>query len=448
MTITAPDLTSHQERPDDGFSLLADPWTDEWSLPTKNELVAVGWPGARPDQPDDSAILELAPDPVGDEPILEPVADMPVADQLEQPARDVLTEPATYEPGPRREEPSPPIPLRPIETAPTPQIADPGVLAEPATPELDPPAEEPSPLIPLHSVAGTPQIADPDVATEPATLVPDEPGDEPSPPIAVHSVEAAPTPQIADPDLLTEPATPQSDGSPDEPESVIDFAEPKQKRSRRPKRTRQGRNRTPKWIRRHLNSRRRFRLVIATVATAYWYFAVATLAITVLVPLAAGWTTATVMSNSMGPIVSAGDVVAFSAYDGSQLEQGTIILFDDPTRENSSLMHRVVELNPDGTYKTKGDANQGSDSTHVPVASIVGMARMISPYGGLPHFWLNTGQYVWLAGWILLTAAAAMLKSPGRDPEEPFAQPVPEGETPPVRQRPIRRASTYLASEA
>ncbi len=410
MTITAPDLTSHQERLDDGFSLLADPWTDEWSLPTKKELVSVGWPGARPDQPDDSAILELAPDPVGDEPILEPVADMPVAG-LDQPSSDVLTEPAT---------------------------------------ELDPPAAEPSPPIPFHSVetAPTPQIADPDVLTEPATPGPDKPAAEPSPPIPLHPVEAAPTPQIADPDLLTEPATPEADGSPEEPESVIDLAEPKQKRSRRPKRTRARRNRTPKWIRRHLNSRRRLRLVIATVATAYWYFAVATLAITVLVPLAAGWTTSTVMSNSMGPTVSAGDVVAFSAYDGSPLAQGTIILFDDPTRENSSLMHRVVGLNPNGTYETKGDANQGSDSTQVPVESIVAVARMISPYGGLPHFWLNTGQYVWLAGWILLTAAAAMLMSPGRDPEEPFAQPAPEAETPPAQQRPIRRASTYLASEA
>ncbi|MCH8992736.1 MAG: signal peptidase I [Acidobacteria bacterium] len=410
MTITTPDLTSDQERPDDGLSLLADPWTDEWALPTKTELVAVGWPGARPGQSDGSGILELVPDPVDAEQILDPVADMPVAERLDEPSGDVLTEPATYEPGPLGEEPSPPIPLR--------------------------------------SVAGTPQIADRDVLTEPTTSEHDQSTEEPLPPDPLHPVETTSTPQIADPGVLTEPATPEADGSPDELESVIDFTEPKQKRSRQPKRTRARRNRTPKWIRRHLNSRRRLRLVIATVATAYWYFAVATLAITVLVPLAAGWTTSTVMSNSMGPTVAAGDVVAFSAYDGSQLAQGTIILFDDPTRENSSLMHRVVALNPDGTYETKGDANQGSDSTQVPVESIVGMARMISPYGGLPHFWLNTGQYVWLAGWILLTAAAAMLMSPGRDPEEPSAQPVPEGETPPVRQRPIRRASTYGASEA
>jgi len=414
MTITAPDLTSDQERPDDGSSLAADPWTDGWAIPTKKELAEVGWPGARPGQPDDSAILELVPDPVDDELILEPIADMPTGGQLDEPAGDVLTEPATYEPGPLAEERSQPTPFLPLATAPTPQIADPGVLAEPAPPESDETTQEPS---------------------QPSPFLP---------------IETAPTPQIADPGVSTEPVTPELDGSPDEPEPVVDLTEPKQKRSRRPKRTRSHvrKSRTPKWIRRHLNSRRRLRLAIATVSTAYWYFAVASLVITVLVPLAAGWSTMTVMSNSMGPTVAAGDVVAFSAYDGSPLSQDTIILFDDPTRENSSLTHRVVGLNSDGTYETKGDANQGSDSTRVPVESIVGVARMVSPYSGLPYFWLKTGQYMWLAGWILFTAAAAMLMSPGRDPEEPSAEPVPEGETQPARKRTIRRASTYVASEA
>ncbi len=374
MTITAPDLTSDQERPDDGSSLLADPWTDGWALPTNKELEAVGWPGARPGQPDDSAILELVPDPVEDEQILDPVADMPVAG-LDQPSGDVLTEPATYEPGEPAAELSPPIPLRSL--AGTPQIADPGALTDPTAPETDEPAEQPEP--------------------------------------------------------------------------VIDLTEPTPKKSRRPKRIRSRvrMSRTPKWIRRHLNSRRRLRLVIATVATAYWYFAVATLAITLLVPLAAGWTTSTVMSNSMEPTVSAGDVVAFAEYDGALLGQGTIILFTDPVREDSTLTHRVVGLNPDGTYETKGDANQGSDSTQVPTESIRGVARMVSPYGGLPYYWLATGQYLWLATWILVTAAAAMLMSPGRDPdEEASAQPVPEGETETDRPRPIRPPSTYLKSRA
>ncbi len=374
MTITAPDLSSDQGRPDDGSSLLADPWTDGWALPTTQELKAVGWPGARPEQLDSSAPLELVPDSVEDEQILDPIADMPVAEQVEQSSGDVLTESAASHP--------------------------------------DEPVDDPTRPIPLRSVATTPQIADPDILTESATPEPEEPAED--------------------------------------PEAVIDLTEPEPRRSRKPKRTRSHllRNRTPKWIRRHLNSRRRLKLVVATVATAYWYFAVATLAITLLVPLAAGWTTSTVMSNSMGPTISAGDVVAFAEYDGALLDQGTIILFTDPVREDSTLTHRVVGLNPDGTYETKGDANQGADSTRVPAESITGVARMVSPYGGLPYYWLATGQYVWLAAWILFTAAAAMLMAPGREPEDPGTQPVAEIEADPARERKVRPASTYLKSRA
>ena len=374
MTITAPDLSSDQGRPDDGSSLLADPWTDGWALPTTQELKAVGWPGARPGQLDSSAPLELVPDSVEDEQIIDPIADMPVARQVEQSSGDVLTKSAAS--------------------------------------HLDEPADDPTQPIPLRSVATTPQIADPDILTESATSEPDEPAED--------------------------------------PEAVIDLTEPKQPRSRRPRWTRPHllRNRTPKWIRRHLNSRRRLKLVVATVATAYWYFAVATLAITLLVPLAAGWTTSTVMSNSMGPTISAGDVVAFAEYDGALLDQGTIILFTDPVREDSTLTHRVVGLNPDGTYETKGDANQGADSTHVQTESIIGVARMVSPYGGLPYYWLATGQYVWLAAWILFTAAAAILMAPSREPDDPGTQPVAEIEADPAGERKVRPASTYLKSRA
>jgi hypothetical protein len=47
MTITKP-VVEERGWSDDGPSLLADPWSDDWTLPTAEELKAVGWPGARP----------------------------------------------------------------------------------------------------------------------------------------------------------------------------------------------------------------------------------------------------------------------------------------------------------------------------------------------------------------------------------------------------------------
>jgi hypothetical protein len=47
MTITAPTLIE-PESSDNAAPLPADPWSDNWTFPTAEELKAVGWPGARP----------------------------------------------------------------------------------------------------------------------------------------------------------------------------------------------------------------------------------------------------------------------------------------------------------------------------------------------------------------------------------------------------------------
>ncbi|MEE9297819.1 MAG: signal peptidase I [Acidimicrobiia bacterium] len=258
------------------------------------------------------------------------------------------------------------------------------------------------------------------------------PGARPPPPASSDRLEAVPdlvaAEQVVEPiadmpadeplgqpagGVLTKPG--KLDGAADEPEGVIDLTEPEHRRSR-----------TPKWARQHLHSLRRLRLAVVTLATAYWYFALATLAIAVAVPLAAGWSTTTVMSDSMEPTISAGDVLAFADYDGSLLDVGTIIQFDDQIREDSTVTHRIVGVNADGTYQTKGDANRGSDSTQVPTGLIIGVGRMVSPYAGLPHYWLVTGQYVWLAAWILLTAAAATFMAVNRASGNERARPVPK----------------------
>lgn len=279
MTITAPDLHSEQGGPDNGSSLSADPWTEDWALPSAQELKAVGWPGARP-----SLVVDFRDESAAE--------------------------------------------------------ASPQVLR--LLPDADVPGKE---------SAETPEPED---------------------------AEA----ELAD---------------------VVDLAEADQ--SYLPKRRR---------VRRHRRSRRGLRLTVAMVATAYWYFALATLVIALVVPLVAGWNSTTVMSNSMAPTLSQGDVVAYSEPDGSLLDVGTIIQFDDPIREGSTITHRIVGVNSDGTYQTKGDANRGPDSTRVPIESVTGVGRMVSPYAGLPHFWLATGQYVWLVAWILLTAAAAVAMTLGK----------------------------------
>ena len=174
----------------------------------------------------------------------------------------------------------------------------------------------------------------------------------------------------------------------------------------------------------------RIRLVVMTLATAYWFYAATTLALAVAVPIVTGWDATTIMSNSMAPTVSQGDVVAFEEHDGSLLGVGTIVKFEDPVREGATLTHRIVAVDPEGVYETKGDANSGPDSTLIRADSVIGVARMVIPYAGLPHFWMETDQHVWLVGWILITAAAATVMTPHRHRRERLSGSVPAEVTP------------------
>ncbi len=149
-----------------------------------------------------------------------------------------------------------------------------------------------------------------------------------------------------------------------------------------------------------------FLSAVLITATAYWYYVLATLVIAVAVPIAAGWESTTVISGSMEPQISAGDVVAFSDYDDEPLGINTIILFEDPARPGATVTHRIVDVNQDGTYRTKGDANATADSTPVPPEAILGVATLLSPKAGLPQLWFATSQYPWLAAWIVITAGA------------------------------------------
>ncbi len=309
MTITAP-AVEEQGRPDNGSSLLADPWSDEWALPTADDLKAIGWPGARP-----GLVVDV------------------------------------------REVESPP------------------------------------------KLTVVPDI-EPSTGDDPESLPQSEAQDSPA--------------NWTDDDVITEPDRPG-----------------KQQR-----------------VRKHRRGLHGLRIGAALSASTYWYFVAATLAIALIVPFANGWHSTTVMSNSMAPALSERDVVAFAQYDGSLLDIGTIVQFEDAVREDSTITHRIIGLNPDGTYETKGDANQGADSVKVATSSITGVVYMVSPYAGLPHFWLATGRYLPLVAWILATIAAAAVMTPKFEGVGQNARSVPKVKKWLARLRPIRRSTASRQSEA
>lgn len=100
-----------------------------------------------------------------------------------------------------------------------------------------------------------------------------------------------------------------------------------------------------------------------------------------LLPLAWGWTPAVVRSGSMAPALRPGDLVFYQP--GGAARPGRIILADDPNRPGQLLSHRVVDVRPDGSLITRGDANPSPDGSPVAPDAVHGQGRLVVPYIGL-----------------------------------------------------------------
>lgn len=128
------------------------------------------------------------------------------------------------------------------------------------------------------------------------------------------------------------------------------------------------------------------------LAKAAGYFLLSYLAATlawILIPaMALGWTPLVVTSGSMAPAINRGDVVLIEP--GVAPIPGNVVAFMGT--EGSPVLHRLDRINDDGTFTTKGDANERPDST--PIADVNGVGRLLVPAFGLIKLWLPEGGIV------------------------------------------------------
>jgi signal peptidase I len=96
-----------------------------------------------------------------------------------------------------------------------------------------------------------------------------------------------------------------------------------------------------------------------------------------------------VESNSMLPTFAQGDILILHGVPSQQISVGDIIVFS-PGPQQTPVVHRVVEINPDGTFQTKGDNNNGqlSFEKSIGVSQVHGVVILIIPYLG----WLKIGM--------------------------------------------------------
>lgn len=135
------------------------------------------------------------------------------------------------------------------------------------------------------------------------------------------------------------------------------------------------------------------RVVVGTVARGV----VATLlglALWAAAPALIGWQPTTVMTGSMEPRLTPGDVVVSRPVASGEVRTGKILLADDPDQSGHLRMHRYVEDGPGGTLVTKGDANPQQDSTPLERSAVHGVAFLRIPFVGAPISWLRQGEWV------------------------------------------------------
>ena len=99
-----------------------------------------------------------------------------------------------------------------------------------------------------------------------------------------------------------------------------------------------------------------------------------------------------IMSNSMKPEFSRGDIVIVADIDKKIIEKlkiGDIIIY---RLENSTVIHRIADIkesNGELFFRTKGDNNATVDREYVTEEQVLGIVKLVVPKIGYPTVWLS-----------------------------------------------------------
>lgn len=91
-----------------------------------------------------------------------------------------------------------------------------------------------------------------------------------------------------------------------------------------------------------------------------------------------------ILTDSMKPEFSAGDLIICHTTDAEKIRKGDIICFYDPEGNGTTMVtHRVIKVTTDDkgelAWETKGDVNNTKDSSLVPAKNLVGIYQYHMP---------------------------------------------------------------------
>lgn len=120
------------------------------------------------------------------------------------------------------------------------------------------------------------------------------------------------------------------------------------------------------------------------------------------IPSIFGHTYLNVLSGSMEPEFSAKDlIIGKNINENTELKVGDVITFKD---QKILTTHRIVGINEDGTYTTKGDANGTEDLEPVSKEQVVSVYKVHIPKIGILISKFHNFEFLGLL-WIILMFA-------------------------------------------
>jgi signal peptidase I len=96
-----------------------------------------------------------------------------------------------------------------------------------------------------------------------------------------------------------------------------------------------------------------------------------------------------VRGGSMAPTITAGDLIVITR-PPARVEEGQVLTLQI---DGAVVTHRVVEVRPDGTFVTQGDANTSRDDFTANTVRIVGEYRFSIPFVGTVVDWVTSGAW-------------------------------------------------------
>ena len=95
-------------------------------------------------------------------------------------------------------------------------------------------------------------------------------------------------------------------------------------------------------------------------------------------------------SNSMTGTLNKGDAIIFEEYKNQELEEGRVIIFDYNGMQTIHRIERIIKVNGEYHYYTKGDANKKADEGYRTQNDISGVVRIRVKYLGYPTLWIRS----------------------------------------------------------